>query len=157
MASEEVEAVEAAKAAIEAAKAPPPPPPPPPKRSPQSGAAQPSRRRASAGAAAAKWNRIQRSDDEEGSDSDADTQGAAVTDESRQLEAVLLNTEEPMERCVIVLELLEKRDPEKWFAEPVPAEIAPDYADCIAHPMDFATIRAGLAAGKVWRPARSRT
>ena len=43
--------------------------------------------------------------------------------------------------------MLRELDADGWFAQPVTEEVAPDYADVVAEPMDFATIGEKLEAG----------
>lgn len=40
-----------------------------------------------------------------------------------------------------LLGVLEKKDPQQFFAWPVTDNIAPGYSSIIAHPMDFSTMR----------------
>jgi hypothetical protein len=46
------------------------------------------------------------------------------------------------------LQLLEKKDPQKFFAWPVTDKIAPGYSSIISQPMDFRTMKIRLDNGE---------
>lgn len=51
-----------------------------------------------------------------------------------------------------IISRLQKKDTYQIFAQPVDAEVVPDYYDVITNPMDFATMKKRLAKGlyKTW-------